>query len=280
MTARILFFFLVIAHCLLLFPFSGYLAKRPLEVKLGYIPHPQVLKTAVADQGLLVAEAAVVRVLFYYGAIVGKAQENVIIRPEYENMYRTLLTAVLIDPYNMDAYYFAQAAFTWELGRVAEVNYLLEQGVKYRTWDGWLHFYLGFNYAYFLKDYRDGAWYLRRAAELSGNPLFAKLAARYFYESNQTDIGLAFLDTMIAQAKDKAIRRTYEVRREALLDVSTLEKALMAFRATTNRPAHSLAELVQAGLIGSIPRDPYGGTFYLDEHGRVRSTSKFANPKL
>jgi hypothetical protein len=63
---RVLFVLLVLAHCLLLIPFSSYLAERPMEIKLGYIPNPQVLKVTVADQGLLVAQAAVVRVLFYY----------------------------------------------------------------------------------------------------------------------------------------------------------------------------------------------------------------------
>lgn len=277
---RALFLLVVCVHCLFLGPFSHHLAKRPLEVKLGYIPHPQLLKTIVADHGLLVAEAAVVKVLFYYGTIIGKQRENVIIRPEHANMYRTLATASQLDPYNMDVYYFSQAAFTWELRRIAEVNELLERGIKYRTWDSWLPFYLGFNYVYFLKDYRKGAQYMQRAAELSKNPLFTKLTARYFYESNQTDLGLAFLDSMIAQAKDKAVRRTYEVRRDALLAVSTMEKALTEFHNRFARPAKDVGELVQTGLLDRIPTDPYGGKFYLDEQGRVRSTSKFADPKL
>jgi hypothetical protein len=281
MTARVMFAFLLLAHGFVLFPFSTFLAKRPLEIKLGYLPHPQVLKVTVADQALLVAEIAVVKVLFYYGTLVEKFDKQVIVRPEHANMYRTLVTATQLDPYNMDAYYFAQAAFTWELKRFAEVNELLEHGTKYRKWDPWLYFYLGFNNAYFLKDYGNAAKYLKRAGELSpGNSLFTKLAARYFYESDQTDLGLAFLDSMIAQAKDKAVKRTYEVRRDALLAVSQLERAVAAFRAQTNRPVKDLDELVRAGLLERIPTDPYGGRFYLDEQGRVRSTSKFANPNL
>jgi hypothetical protein len=192
----------------------------------------------------------------------------------------TLVTAVKLDPYNMDAYYFAQASFTWELKRITEVNKMLEYGAKYRKWDGWLYFYLGFNHAYFLKDYRNGAKYLQRAAELTGNPLFTKLAARYFYESKQTDLGLVFLDSMIAQSKNKAVKQTYEVRRDALLAVSNIEKAQTAFRDKAKRPARSLDELVKAGLLKRIPNDPYGGEWYIDKKERVRSTSKFANPKL
>ena len=280
MIVRVILIVLLIAHGYLLLPFSSYLAKRPIVVKLGYLPNSQLLKVTVADQGLLVAQAAVVKVLFYYGTIVGKFAENVIIQPENMNMYRTLVTATQLDPYNMDAYYFAQASFTWEHKRINEVNALLEQGMKYRTWDSWIPFYLGFNYAYFLKDYQKGATYLQRAAELSQNPLFTKLAARYFYESRQTELGLAFLDAMIAQAKDKAVKLTLQARRKALLAVITLERALTDFQSRKGRSARDLNELVSAGLINSIPEDPYGGKFFIDESGRVRSTSKLANPKI
>lgn len=281
MTRRVLFASFLLAYGCLILPFTGFLAKRPLEVKLGYLPHPQLLKVLSADQGLLVAEMAVVKVLFYYGTIVGKSQEHVIIRPEYANMYRTLQSATQLDPYNMDAYYFAQAAFTWELHRVAEVNALLELGIKYRTWDPWMYFYLGFNNAYFLKDYRKAAGYLQRAAELAPqNALFAKLAARYYYESDQTVLGLTFLDSMIAEAKDKAVKQTYTTRRDALLAVLTLERAQTAFKDKMGHQPKTLYSLVQAGFLRQIPDDPYGGKFYLDEKNRVRSTSKLANPNL
>lgn len=281
MTRRVLFTFFLLGYGLLILPFTGYLANRPMEVKLGYLPHPQLLKILSADHGLLLAETAVVKVLFYYGTIVGKFQENVIIRPEHANMYRTLQTATQLDPYNMDAYYFAQAAFTWELNRVAEVNALLEHGIKYRTWDPWMFFYLGFNNAYFLNDYGKAAGYLQRAGELAPeNALFSRLAARYYYESDQTELGLTFLETMIAEAKDRAVKQTYTVRRDALVAVLTLEKAQTAFTAKTGRQPDSLQELVQAGFLQQIPDDPYGGKFYFDGKKRVRSTSKLASPNL
>jgi tetratricopeptide (TPR) repeat protein len=268
---------LLLCHGLLILPFTGYLRQRPVEVKLGYLPHPQILKLSVADHGLAVAEVAVVKVLFYFGTLVEVFHKNVIFRPEYPNMYRTLQTAAQLDPYNMDNYYFAQAAFTWELGRIAEVNALLEQGMKYRTWDPWLPFYIGFNRAYFLKDYIGAAPFMQLAAERSGNPLFTKLASRYFYESRQTELGLIFLDSMIAQAKDKAVKATYQLRRDALLAVAEIERALSEFRKRQGRDPSDLHELVATGLLPALPADPYGGIFYLDADGRVRSTSKLAD---
>lgn len=280
MTGKVFFSLLVLGFCLIVPSLSRHLDNRPVEVKLGYLPHPKVLKVLVADQAPLVADFAILRVLFYYGTIIEKWQTNVIIRPEFYNMYKTLQAATELDPYNEDTYYFAQAAFNWELGRARDVNYLLEYGMKYRTWDHWLPFYAGFNYAYFLKEYDKAAYYMQRAAEISGNPLYGKLAARYFYESDQTSLGLAFLDTMIESTRDQAIKRTYEIRKEALLAVTALENALSTYVAEKQHVPQHLAELVQAGYLAGIPEDPYGGRFYLDPVGKIRTTSKFANPDM
>ena len=280
MTGKIFFALMVLGFCLIVPALSSHLKERPIEVKLGYLPHPKVLKILVADQAPLIADFAILRVLFYYGTIIEKWQNNVFVRPEFYNMYKTLQAATQLDPYNEDAYYFVQAAFNWELERTREVNSLLEYGMKYRTWDHWLPFYAGFNYAYFLKEYDKAAYYMQRAAEISGNSLYGRLAARYFYESDQTSLGLAFLDTMIETTRDKAVKRTYEVRKEALIAVTALEQALSAYRAEKQLLPKELKDLVHAGYIDEIPDDPYGGSFYIDPSGKIRTTSKFANPDM
>jgi len=274
---RLSFVAFIAAFVLLLPSFTSYLKKRPVEIKLGYMPHPQLLKVASGEHRSTVAEMAVLRVLFYFGSIVQKFQENVIIRPEFMEMFKMLQSSLYLDPYNMDAYYFAQATFTWDLGRVNEVNHLLKIGIEKRDWDPWLPFYLGFNYAYFLKDYEQAAVYMKRAAELSGNPLFANLAARYFYESKQTSFGLAFLETMIKGAKNPAVKKHYKLRRDALLAVTIIEDAQGKYLDQFGTQIYNLQQLVTSGLLKSLPADPYGGTFYLDDHGKVRSTSKFAS---
>ena len=278
MTGRCLFVGLLISFSLIIFPFTTYLKNRPVEIKLGYLPHPQIVKIISGEHRSTSAAFTVLRVLFYYGTILQKFNDNVIIRPEFKNMYKTLAGAIHIDPYNMDAYYFAQAAFTWELGRIHEVNTLLEKGLVYRTWDYWLPFYLGFNQAYFLKDYEKAAVNMQRAAEISGNPLYANLASRYFYESEQNEFGLKFLDAMLQGAKSQSVKKTYEMRKQALISVLQIEKALSAYRNRFGRLPVELTELVQSGLLVKLPADSYGGTFFLDEQGKVRTSSKFVAP--
>lgn len=278
MTRRWLCVSLLVAYTLLIIPFADHQKNRPLEVKLGYLPHSQILKAASGEHRPTVAGMIIMRVLFYFGTVLQKLQENVIVRPEFLNLFKTVQTVVDLDPYNMDSYYFTQAAFTWDLGRIQEVNFLLEQGIAQRTWDPLLPFYLGFNYAYFLKDYARAAVYMQLAAERSHNPLYAQLAARYFYESEQSALGLAFLETMISTAKDKAVRKSYELRRAALLATTAIKHArdvyYSRFGALPKRPE----QLVEARLLQAIPKDPYGGTFFFDEEGRVRTTSRLVAP--
>lgn len=270
---------LLLAYTFLILPFADLQRSRPVEVKLGYLPNAQILKAVSGDHRTTIAGMVVMRVLFYFGTVLQKLQEKVFVRPEFLNMYRTIQTLVSLDPYNMDTYYFAQAVFTWDLGRIHEVNGLLEEGMKHRTWDPSIPFYIGFNNAYFLKDYAAAAKYMQIAAERSGNQLYTQLAARFFYESQQSALGLAFLETMISTAKDKAVKHSYEMRRDALLAAQVIEQALKSYRKHFGVSPMKLEQLVDSGILSAVPTDPYGGTFFLDEEGRVRTTSKFVEQR-
>jgi hypothetical protein len=278
LSRRCYFFILIlISYLAIVIPFTAYLKNRPIAVKLGYMPEARIIKPIVGDQRYLIAELYVLKVLFYYGSLVEINQNTLVVPPEYYNMYKTLESAVILDPYNMDAYYFTQAAFTWELRRAKDVNAMLKYGMKYRTWDYLLPYYAGFNAAYFLHDYKTGAEFMKRAAELSGNPLFTTLASRYFYEAGKSELGILFLNTMTKGAKDKKIKKVYELREKALLAAQFLENGVVKFKKTHRRLPKDLKELVVSGIIPKVPEDPYGGSFYLDPYGKVRSTSKFAS---
>jgi hypothetical protein len=252
------------------------LQNRPIELKLGPVVSTTLVKLLAAEYTATLAIRSVVRVMFYFGSYFEDNPNLVKNAPEYANMYQHLIQAVKLDPYNMDAYYFAQAAFTWEVGRAREVNRMLDYGMKYRTKDYLLPFYAGFNSAYFLKDYPQAARYFQMAGERSGNTLFTKLAARYFYEGGESHLALAYLDTMIKGAVDRKTRLIYEKRRDALLAIQLIEEADISYRKSVGIGPEQVADLLEHGSLKELPVDPYGGTFYLDEQGRVRTTSKFA----
>ena len=151
---------------------------------------------------------------------------------------------------------------------------------SYRTWDFQLPFFAGFNYAYFLKDYDNAAKQYQRAAELSGNALFANLAGRYFQEAGQTEMAFRYLSMMVQQTSNAAIRQSFLLRLKAFQEVQKIEQARDRFVATKKRLPGSLAELKELGFLETVPRDPYGGTFFLSSDGQVRTTSKFTEKSV
>ena len=270
---------LLFLYVFLLIPFTSYLRHKPIVEKLGYTPHAELLRLFSADQKQFLAAGLTMKVLVYFGSLVDVNRNKIVIPPDYFGMYKTMDTAVKLDPYNMDSYYFTQAILVWDLKKVKEANELLEYGARYRDWDFYLPFFLGFNYAYFLKDYEKAAKYYKRAGELSGAELYQGLAGRYMQESGQTDLAIGYLATMEKGAKNDAIRKSFRVRLQAFREVRRVELATFQFSRIHGRLPVTIAELVVAGLLRSVPVDPYGGEFYLDKEGKVRTTSNFAVAK-
>jgi hypothetical protein len=276
-TTNLLLTALICAYLILITPFTAYLGDRPYVSKVGYIPEAEILKFTAGDQRYLISEWAVFKVMLYFGEMYDTRVNKFKLPPEYGNMARMLSNAVKLDPYNMDAYYLAQASFVWDVkGSAKDVNNMLTYGMRYRTWDYNLPFFAGFNAAYFLHNYRDAADFMKKAALLSGDPLFANLAARYFHEAGRTELGIVFISSMEQGAKDKKLQKSYQTRKEALLGAQTIAVAAVRFKEALKRNPASVEELLERGFLNSIPKDPYGGQYYLTDKGKVETTSRFA----
>jgi tetratricopeptide (TPR) repeat protein len=268
---------LLLAFMLLLFgthvPLTTLRDSRPPEVRLGFFPPAPVVKALSADQYQFVSHLISLRCLFYFGTLV---EEKGQVR-DWNKLHRALYTSTRLDPYNMDAYYFSQAVLPWDAGKPQEAIDLLEYGFAHRTWDWYLPFFLSFDYAFFMKDYGKAGEYLTKAAELNPRAAwFATLAARYYYEGGRTALALAYLKELIPTARSEAIRKQLMIRAEALENILQLEEAIADFINRFQKAPKNLQELVDLGILNHIPEDPYGGTFYLDKEGKVRTTSKLA----
>lgn len=266
----------IACYAALIIPFTGYMRNKPFAEKLGHLPKAEFMQLVSADQKQIVGEALILDVLMYFGGLAAKEPAQLQIPPDYQAMSRLLHASVKLDPYNMDAYYFAQSILVWDVKQIKIANDLLEYGMKYRNWDWYLPFFAGFNYGYFLKDYQQAAKYYMQAGELSGNSLFVNLAGRYLNEAGQNDLAITYLSTMAKGAKNQAIKKTLTTRLEALKAVRSIEIARDACRRATGRLPASVEALVQSGYLRELPKDPYGGRFYLESDGKVRTTSNFA----
>ena len=274
-TASAALIFLVL-YGILILPLTTYLHNKPFVEKLGYVPSVTALKTVAADHKELAAASLVLKVLMYFGGLVEKSDNQIAVPPDYMSMSRLLHGAVKLDPYNMDAYYFAQGFLTWDVKQYKLANDLLDYGMKYRTWDWQLPFFAGFNSAYFLKDYATAARYYKHAGELSGSDLSRLLAGRYLQESGQTELAIAYLTAMEKGGRNPAIKKNYQIRLKAFRETRRIEIARDSYRASHGDLPASIERLVSEGLLNPPPKDPYGGQFYLVADGKVATTSKYA----
>jgi tetratricopeptide (TPR) repeat protein len=266
----------LILYIALIVPFTTYLKNKPFAEKLGYIPSVSAFKSFAADHKELVAASLILKVMMYFGGLIDKADNQISIPPDYMAMSRVLHGSVKLDPYNMDAYYFAQGFLAWDVKQYKLANNLLDYGMKYRSWDWYLPFFAGFNSAFFLKDYGMAAKYYQRAAELSGSDLSRLLAGRYLQESGQTELAISYLSGMLKGEKNPALKKSYLLRLTAFREARRIEIACENYRESRGTAPVTIEQLIGAGLLSPVPTDPYGGEFYIGPEGKVATTSKYA----
>ncbi|NTV90607.1 MAG: hypothetical protein HGA22_09675 [Clostridiales bacterium] len=267
----------IAAYVCILGPFTAFMKRKPLEEKLGFVPNTSMLRYVSADQKTFVSAALLMKVVMYFGGLTERPVEKALLSaPDYRGMSNIIHTALKLDPYNMDGYYFAQSFLTWDIKQFDLANRLLDYGMKYRTWDWYLPFFAGFNNAYFLKDYKKAAEYYKKAGELSGQDLHICLAGRYMQESEQTELAIAYLTAMEKGDRNPAVKKNYQIRLKAFREVRRIELARDRYRETVGRSPSTLEQLQREGFLAPPPVDPYGGRFFLEPDGKVTTTSKFA----
>ena len=242
----------------------------------GLILPPLVVKLLAMEYKTVTADFLFARASQYFGGKITRKEAATSIDMQW--LYSNLIVITDLDPYFEDPYYFGNALLTWGVGMYAQANRLLEKGVRARTWDWQLPFYLGFNKFYFLNDNAGGAEFIKIAAQRPGAPSFlTTLAARLYQQGQKTEIAVAFLQGVIESERDERLKVDYAMRLDALKKILYLERASIAYRKKTGKLPKDLTVLQRDGFISSIPADPYGGMFYIDKDGSIKTTSKMAN---
>jgi len=189
--------------------------------------------------------------------------------------YESIKIVTDLDPWFWDAYLFADMLLTWDFGQIDKANELLLKAKKNRTWDFKPAYYLGFNHFYFLKDNKKGSRFLMEASKIPGAPSYlTSLAARLSMYENQYQPAIVFLNEILKTTQNKGLKNEYEKRLKTLIIMDKLEKNVHAYHAAFNVFPETLQDLVDKGIIESIPDDPYGGQFVLLKNKRVYTTSK------
>lgn len=183
-----------------------------------------------------------------------------------------------LDARRKHVYEFCGTLLAWEAQAPEKALALLNRAVGIFP-DYWRFYYLrGFTYMYFLEDEQKAKEDFVFAAKLPDVPPFvARMAAKKIANLQDPRSAVTFLTEIITQSKDpyqvKALqKRLKESRYEA--DLQALDQAVQIFKQREQRAPRDLQELQTAGIIGSVPQDPFGGTYYLDaDSGEAKSSS-------
>ena len=243
----------------------------------GYVIPSKFSRILAVDYQGLLSDYQFLKVATFYGERVQYDQK--LSDEDWRYIVQGLHTVTDLDPYFMDAYLFGESLLAWEADRVEEANDFLRKGMRHI--DNWrLPFYVGCNYFLFLENHEKGAEYLRKAAVYPESPDFVPtLAARLDYYAGKSKTAILFLQGLLQDTTDPALRQRLEKRKRALQAASKIEEALEHFKQDKGGMPGSLQKLVDSGYLDERPEDPYGGRWGLLENGRVYSTSRFTEQK-
>ena len=189
----------------------------------------------------------------------------------------SLLDAITdLDPYFYYPYRFAGTILPWEVHDTKNALRLLRKGIRYLP-DNWhLWFLTGFIYLYFLNDYKRAAYYMAEAAKKPGRPLFiVSLASKLLARENDADTAINILREVYKNTRNETVKKKILRKIKMIIaekNFRILEEAIKRYHEKFGKYPSSLEELTKSGILKEIPREPFGGKYYITPDGKVKST--------
>jgi tetratricopeptide (TPR) repeat protein len=250
--------------------------ERPYDVQ--GVPRPEMLRLLSLGHPTLAANVFWLRAVQY----IGEPNANT------RGWDRLLPVAELVtdlDPSHAYAYQVT-GTILGSVGRTAESNAILEKGMRNVPNRYILAYLRAFNAFYYDGDYARAGEFVERAARIPGAPAHLRQNVLAMYvKGKRADAAIAFLMEAHGAAQDDDTREVIEGQlRRAVLERNAvvLDDAIAAYRARFGFVPVALQLLVPERLLEFIPPDPNGGSWIIDEDGRVRSTvddHRFAPPE-
>jgi hypothetical protein len=239
--------------------------------EMMYFPSGTLLDVASVGYETLVADMLWLRGIQYYGEHRRTDRSY----PLAEHVFSTITD---LDPRFIGAYRFGAFVLGQDVGQPAAGIDLIKKGMRHNPGNWQLPFDLGFLYFIQMDDSRTAAHFFNFAARQEGAPELAKRFSAFAYrKAGKNRMAKALWEEIYHSSDNPVMRETAEhalknIIRDELAD--SLEIRIERFLAGKGRRPDTLGELVEAGLLRRVPRDPYGGRYFIDSvTGKVWSTS-------
>ena len=177
-----------------------------------------------------------------------------------------------LNPAHEDNYYIAAAILPWNQ-EVDATQEILRRASEARPFDWSPAFYFAFNALHFKKDRTEGANWLRIAASQTRDEMtrmqLQQLAAQWVAKGEDKQFAIRMHRALAKETHHAAFARYLERRATRFENVSALESAVVSFEKVNGRFPLRIEELVEGGIISSLPDDPFGASYSIDGKGDV-----------
>lgn len=237
-----------------------------------YLSSGRLLRDLSLGYNGLLADIYWTRAVQYYG------RERLESTPQLDSLGTLLRITTTLDPHLLVAYRFG-AVFLAEkppagAGEPEEALQLLRRGIVanpgyWRLWQD-----LGFIYYWDLRDYASAARAFRTGSERPGAEIWMKtLAATVAAQGGEIRTSQVLWAEIYRTAENDSIRKSALEHLAALKtwqEMQELDRLLTAYQNKTGHVARSFRDLMGAGWLRALPRDPSGAPFMVGRNGKTR----------
>jgi len=241
------------------------------EEELMYFPSGYGLRVLSLGFRSLLADIVWLQFIQYYG-------EHRLTDRKYTHMYHILDILTTLNPRFIRAYLLGSLLLTHDAQHPDQAKKLIRKGM-YHNPDTWvLPFYYGFIHFVFLRDFTTAQVYFKLAARKPYAPDLPQRWAAFITYKKIGDLESAlelWLDLYNSSQNEveREIARLYIMDIKSRLDIEYLNDKVEVFKNKFDRDPMDLEELVQYGILDSVPREPHGENYKI-EKGKAVSTYK------
>ena len=262
--------FLVALQGLLFLPVNHWIASKPTLQQITYLPEGKYLRIASLGFRELAADLLWLQVIQVMG-------QRKLSKDDGHWLYLAVDRITTLDPNFVRAYEAGSLALCTLVVLPEESNRLLEKGMHHNPQEWRLPFLLAINLYFEIRDDKQAAEAMAKAASLPGAPDgLARLAAKLFVSAKSPQQAVDFLAKVYADTTDQHIKPLLEIRlKESIIerDLQLLEEALSRYQNKYSRRPSRLEDLVGPGLLSALQDEPFGGRYlYEPATGTVRSS--------
>jgi tetratricopeptide (TPR) repeat protein len=236
-----------------------------------FLSSPKVIERASLGYDGLAACIYWTRTVQYFG------NRHQAVAASYNLLAPLLEITAHLDPHLVVAYEFGSSFLApkppYGAGEPERAIQLMEFGIQNNP-DNWrLYYDLGFVYYMELNDYKKAAETFERGSHVPNAHPFLKILAAQMaqhageYQTAQMLWSATYQTTQDQQIKDNAVEHLRSLRVDE--DVKRLQAAVTRFGERTGRLPASMAELVAAEGLRSVPTDPDGHPYKMTPEGRI-----------